>query len=546
MNRHRPNLLFIICDDLAYGDLSVHGNRVCRTPHLDGVAARGVSAQRHLSGPLCSPARAFILTGRYHYRSRVVDTYCGRSLMDPAEVTLADHLRAGGYRTGCFGKWHLGDTYRFRPEDRGFDETVWHLGGGIGQPGDHPDNFGRESYFDPVLCRNGTFEDFKGYCTDIFTREAIDFIRRNKEQPWFAYVAFNAPHGPLQVDLALAAELTARGATGDLAAFYAMVENIDTNVGRLLSAVDAEGLRDDTMVVFTSDHGPCPSVNDGGGHPRFNAGLRGRKGSVYEGGVRVPCLWMGPGLSPGNVVLEPTHAIDILPTFLALAGGLALPDSPPLDGTNILPLLAATCPRDEWPDRPLFLQWHRGNEPVPFRNAMVVTKDRKWISVSAAGPEELYDVVRDPGETHNLAEEEPEQTARLRAAYEEWFREVSGNHRFDPVLIPVAAAGLPLRLTRQDWRVSGEDGWSSQTKAKWVLAIEEAGIYQVTIHFDTAPGERGCVFLGVGDASEVMPAEPGIGDYCFTVRLAAGPVELQAGWQTLYREESPFAVSMDC
>ena len=258
-----PNLLFIICDDLAYGDLSLHGNPICRTPHLDGIAKEGVSAQRHLSGPLCSPSRACILTGRYNYRSRVVDTYCGRSIMDAEEVTLADQLRARGYQTGCFGKWHLGDTRPFRPEDRGFDETVWHLGGGIGQPGDHPGNFGRASYFDPVLCRDGKFENFEGYCTDIFTSEAIGFIRRNKVRPWFAYVAFNAPHGPLQVDPASAADLAARGATGDLPAFYAMVENIDANVGRLLAALDAEGLRDDTVVVFTSDHGPCPSVSDG-------------------------------------------------------------------------------------------------------------------------------------------------------------------------------------------------------------------------------------------------------------------------------------------
>lgn len=545
MNRPQPNLLFIICDDLAYGDLSLHGNPICRTPNLDGIARAGVSAQRHLSGPLCSPARACILTGRYHYRSRVVDTYCGRSIMDAAEVTIADHLRARGYRTGCFGKWHLGDTYPFRPEDRGFDETVWHLGGGIGQPGDHPGNFGRESYFDPVLCRDGKFENAEGYCTDIFTSEAIGFIRRNKEHPWFAYVAFNAPHGPLQVDPASAAALAARGATGDLPAFYAMVENIDANVGRLLSALDAEGLRDDTVVVFTSDHGPCPSVSDGKGAARFNAGLRGQKGSVYEGGVRVPCLWQGPGLSRGSAVTEPTHAIDILPTFLALAGKAVQPDTPPLDGRSILPLLNASCPPTAWPDRPIFLQWHRGDEPIPFRNAMVVTRDRKWISVSAAGPEELYDLTRDPGEQHDLAAAESEQTARLRAAYEKWFRDVSGNHRFDPVPIPVAAAGLPLRLTRQDWRVCGEDGWSPQTKAKWVLAVEEAGTYEVRIQFDTSPGERGCVFLRVGEVSAVMPAVAGVAGYRFTVRLAAGPAELQAGWQTLYHEGSPFAVEID-
>lgn len=545
MKRPQPNLLFIICDDLAYGDLSAHGNPICRTPYLDEMVRQGVSAQRHLSGPLCSPARACILTGRYNYRSRVVDTYCGRSIMDTAEVTIGDYLRAFGYRTGCFGKWHLGDTYPFRPEDRGFDETLWHLGGGIGQPGDHPDNLGRESYFDPVLCRNGKFEKLEGYCTDIFTSEVIGFIRSNAGHPWFAYLALNAPHGPLQVDPASASALAARGATGDLSALYAMVENIDTNVGRLLDALDETGLRDDTVVVFTSDHGPCPSVREASGRSRFNAGLRGEKGSVYEGGVRVPCLWRGPGLPSGSGVTEPTHAIDILPTFLSLAGGEVRPDSPPLDGKNILPLLDGTCPPDLWPDRPLCLQWHRGDEPVPSRNAMVVTRDRKWISVSAAGPEELYDVANDPGETHDLAASEPEQTARLRSVYEEWFRNVSGNHRFAPVPLPVAAAGLPLRLTRQDWRVLGEDGWSPQTKAIWVLAVEETGTYEVRIQFDSPPGERGAVFLRVGDLFALASAVADVSEYRFTVQLAAGRVDMQAGWQTLYHEGSPFAVEID-
>lgn len=433
MNRNPPNFLFIICDDLAYGDLSAHGNPVCRTPHLDEMADHGVSAQRHLSGPLCSPARACVLTGRYHYRSRVVDTYCGRSIMDPAEVTLADHLRAAGYRTGCFGKWHLGDTYPFRPEDRGFDETVWHLGGGIGQPGDHPGNFGRESYFDPVLCRDGKFETFEGYCTDIFTNEAMGFMRRNRGRPWFAHLALNAPHGPLQVDPSQAADLAARGATGDLPALYAMVENIDANVGRLLALLDETGQRDNTVVVFTSDHGPCPSVRNGEGRPRFNAGLRGEKGS-------------------------------------------------------------------------------------------------------------LDDIANDPGEKHDLAAAEPEQSARLRAAYENWFRDVSANHRFDPVAIPVASAGLPLRLTRQDWRVCGEDGWSPQTKAKWVLDVRQPGTYEVTIQFDTTPDEPGAVFLKIGAVSAVARWVAGKNHYSFSTPLAPGPCELRAGWQSLYHEGSPFSV----
>jgi arylsulfatase A-like enzyme len=536
--RRPPNFLLVVCDDLGWGDLSAHGNPLCRTPHLDRLAGEGTEMQRHYSGPLCSPARACLLTGRYHYRSRVVDTYCGRSLMDPDEKTLADLLRAGGYRTGLFGKWHLGDTPPFRPEDRGFDETLWHLGGGIGQPGDHPDNAGRDSYFDPVLCRDGSFVRTEGYCTDIFTDRAIEFIRHHRDRPWFACVACNAPHTPLQVDPAAAAVVGARGATGDLPAYYAMVENIDTNVGRLLAALAETGTAENTVVVFTSDHGPDPNVRDGEGRAPFAAGLRGQKGAVYEGGVRVPCLWRGPGLARGGVVEEPTHAIDLLPTFLALAG-LAPGAGPAPDGKDLRPLLGPRAEDAAWPDRALFLQWHRGDTPVARRNAAAVTRGRKWVSPSEAGPAELYDISRDAGEADDLAAAEPEEVARLRDLYDAWFRDVSAAHGFAPVAIPLRAGAAPLRLTRQDWRVLGADGWNADTKARWVLHVEDPGDYEVAIEFDRTPDDRGTVWLRAGAIRAARPAVPGQSNYRFRPSLPGGSLEIAAGWQTLFGEASP-------
>jgi arylsulfatase A-like enzyme len=537
-----PNFLLVVCDDLGFGDLSLHGNPLCRTPNLDRLAGEGVSARRHYSGPLCAPARACLLTGRYNYRSRVVDTYCGRSLMDPEEETLGGLLRAGGYRTGLFGKWHLGDTPPFRPEDRGFDETLWHLGGGIGQPGDHPDNAGRESYFDPVLCRDGAFLRTEGYCTDIFTDRAVEFIRTHRDRPWFACVAFNAPHTPLQVDAAAAFALAARGATGDLAAYYAMVENIDANVGRLLAALEETRTAEKTVVVFTSDHGPDPHVRDGAGNAPFSAGLRGQKGSVHEGGVRVPCLWRGPGLARGAKVEEPTHAIDIVPTFLTMAG--LSPDRPrPFDGKNLRLLLGGEGAA-EWPDRPLFLQWHRGDTPVARRNAAVVNRHRKWISLSEAGPEELYDVSVDPGEENNLAGAETATVERLRGLYDTWFRDVSGAHGFAPVAIPVRVAAQPLRLTRQDWRVFGADGWDAETAARWVVRVEDPGEYEVEVGFDRAPEESGSVFLRAGQAVAAQPAVPGCARYVFCLALAGGEVEIAAGWQTHFAAASPMALQL--
>lgn len=403
--------------------------------------------------------------------------------------------------------------------------------------GDHPDNYGRESYFNPMVCRNGVFKKFAGYCSDVFTEGAIDFIRSNKDVSWFAYVAFNAPHTPLQIDPGTSAACAARGATGDLPALYAMVENIDANVGRLLAVLEGEGLRKDTVVVFTSDHGPCPSVRDGEGRPRFNAGLRGEKGSVYEGGIRVPCLWSGR-LTGGGVFQEPTHAIDVAPTFLSMAG-VDIPAD--MDGVDLQPLFEG----NGLGERMLFLQWHRGDVPIPCRNATAVASRWKWVSVSEGSTGELYDVVCDPGEEHDMADTEPDVLKSLREAYLEWYRDVSGTHCYAAVVLLLESRSLPLRLTRQDWRVEGADGWDASTKAHWVLRVVEAGTYQVVVRFDTKPEERGTVVLDVGGRRYVQEAMAGCGEYVFRAEFTQGDTTLRAGWQTNFREGSPFAVVID-
>jgi arylsulfatase A-like enzyme len=544
MPTKKPNLLFIVCDDLGWGDLSIHGNEISRTPNLDRVSRNGVNARRHLSGPLCSPARAAIMTGCYSYRNRVVDTYCGRSIMDPAAVTLADLLRQGGYRTGCFGKWHLGDCAPFRPEDRGFEETLWHLGGGIGQPGDFPANYGRESYFDPVLCGNGVPIPKSGYCSDIFTNATIDFFSGGDDRPWFAYLGFNAPHTPLQVDREAAVSCASRGATGDLPALYAMVENIDANVGRLLSALEETGQLRDTLLVFTSDHGPCPGVRDGEGRPRFNSGLRGQKGSVYEGGIRVPALWHWPeGLPQGKAFDSPTHAIDVMPTFLA-AGEVPEEIWPEMDGLNLLPLMNGRKEAASSPDRTLFVQWHRGDLPVPFRNAAAATRNWKWVSISEAGSDELYDIEKDPEERRDLAAAHPEIVKQFREAYARWFSEVSSPHDFAPLRIPVGETGGAVLLTRQDWRVLGQDGWDSSTKAFWPLRIAHAGAYELSVEFETAPPERGVLAVACGEATIVAVAIPYEKLYQLKVSLNQGDAPLTARWQTTFQEGAPLYITV--
>ena len=383
-----PNVIVIITDDQGYGDLGVHGNTIIRTPNIDRFAQQSAVLERFHVCPVCSPTRASVMTGRYHLRTGAIDTYLGRSLMDPAEVTLAEMLRAKGYRTGLFGKWHLGDDYPRRPTDQGFEEAVWHRGGGIGQPADPPGN----SYFDPVLQDNGRERKFDGYCSDIFTSAAIDFVERHRDKPFFAYLAYNCPHTPLQVADELVAEYRDasfpeievrragrnRRAEPDretTARIYAMVTNIDDNVGRLLKRLDELQLAQKTIVVFMTDNGPQ--------QPRFNSGLRDTKGTTFDGGIRVPCFARWPGkFEAGRKVSYPAAHIDLVPTLLD-ACGVEPPSDVALDGVSLLDLLDGKT--DTGPERLLFFEWHRGDAAEPGRACAVRSSRYKLVQPPGQG-----------------------------------------------------------------------------------------------------------------------------------------------------------------
>lgn len=537
MTQPRPNILVIICDDLGVGDLGSAGNEIVRTPHLDRFREEGVHWAAHVSGPLCSPARACLLTGQYHYRARVTDTYCGRSMLDPEIPVLSEILQRAGYRTGCFGKWHLGDNCPYRPEDRGFDEVLVHGSGGIGQPGDAPENAGRKSYFDPVLRHNGHWERFTGFCTDIFAAAASSFIENAKSEPWFAYVAFNAPHTPLDAPPESVEACRSRGAKGDLAALYALVEGIDSAMGHLLDTLDRSGQRDNTLIFFTSDHGPCPSVTNHG-MQRFNAGLRGQKGHVYEGGVRVPAFWQWRGHWPGGQTFNTTsHVIDVAPTILDAAGIRG----PETDGVSLAAQLTGDPAADSiGSDRTVFLQWHRGDHPIRFRNAAAWGDGMKWLRVCESGPDELYDLSNDPGEIQNLANLRPDVCAILRAAYSAWFDEM-GAHGYAPLPIHLGDPREPqVALSRQDWRVEGPDGWSSETMGWWAVHVTVAGKYDFTVQFAGCPPERGTVLLEVGGMSIPMEADPERSEYLFEhIPLTTGPTRVSARFHTRFSAQSP-------
>ena len=541
----RPNILFIICDDLAWGDLACHGNPVpTHTPHLDAIHAAGTRLTRSCSGPLCTPARAGILTGRWHLRTRAFDTYCGRATLDPGEPTIPRTLAAAGYATGCFGKWHLGDNYPSRPMDMGFDESVVHLAGGIGQPGDRYENHEREgdSYFDPVVVRQGVPEKSSGYCSDVFTDECIDFIERRRDTPFFAYLAFNAPHSPLQIADQWADPYRQAGVNETHARLYGMVSNIDHNVGRVLAKLDELGQTDGTLVVFTSDHGPCGSAQNreapAGERHRWNAGLRGIKGSLYQGGVQVPSFWRWPGqISAGRDVDCLATTVDVLPTLAELCGA-DLPE-PAVDGVSLAPLLKGDTDTSEMPARTVFMQWHRGDAPVRYRNYAAITQRWKVTRGHEDGADELYDLQRDRHERADIAAAHPDVVVRLRHEYEEWFDDVGatrGARTFDAPTVHLGTAHEnPVLLTQNDWRtLEGREGWRSDSlRGYWRVYVEaDAGPFTVRVRLrQGAPPGTVVVALDEAEWKTPLPA----GDHVVEMKgldLPPGTSRLEAWLHT--------------
>ena len=477
----RPNVVIVIMDDLAYGDLACHGNPYTRTPNVDRLHGESTRLTRYLSGPVCTPARAALFTGRHPYRTRAFDTYLGRSMIDPDEVTLAKLLRDGGYATGLFGKWHLGDCYPSRPIDKGFEECLMHRGGGLCQPSD----VGRGSYFDPDLMHNGQLQRYYGYCTDIFFDEALKFIARSAGQPFFAYIGTNAPHNPLDVAEDWSEPYRDVGLNEPLARLYGMVENIDYNLGRLTQKLEDLGVAEDTIIIYTSDHGPCRSSPDECGRIRFNAGLRGSKMELYEGGIKVPFFVRWPGkIAAGRDLDRIANPIDLLPTVCS-AAAIDPPMDRTIDGMNLLPLLKGEKEVSAWPERTICMQWHRGDAAERYRNYAAIGQRYKLLRPKGDQEDELYDLDSDAAEERDISREHPEVVASMRHEYERWFDDVSST-RPDNYAAPRIIIGSkhenPTGLTRQDWRLYGEEeGWDADHPGFWLVEIAANGIYSLLI-----------------------------------------------------------------
>lgn len=409
--RRRPNVVLIMTDDQGWGDIRSHGNPIIDTPVLDGLAQDGARFDRFFVSPVCAPTRASLLTGRYHLRTGTAWVTRGLETMRADEVTITDLFKEAGYATGCFGKWHNGGYYPYHPTGRGFEEFFgfcaghWNL------------------YFDTQLDHNRRTVKTQGFITDVFTDAALSFIEENREQPFFCYIPYNAPHGPFQVPDRYFGKYKERGLDDKNACIYGMCENIDDNIGRILKRLDDLKLADDTIVVFLTDNGPNGE--------RFNGGMRGRKGSVHEGGIRVPLFIRWPGrIAPGKTVERIAAHIDLLPTLAALCN-VPLPEQLELDGVSLAPLLEDTA--IDWPDRMIFTHQSRRGD-VQLSPGSVRTQ--RYRLVTEGDDWELYDMAADPSEENDIASERPTVVKELRAAYEAWFQ--------DTTRVPIERLPIPI------------------------------------------------------------------------------------------------------
>lgn len=506
--KEHPNVIIIITDDQGYGDLGVTGNPHVKTPVIDNFAKQSIRFNNFYVSPVCAPTRASLMTGRYSLRTGVRDTYNGGAIMASNEVTLAEMLKQANYTTGIFGKWHLGDNFPSRPGDQGFDESVIHLSGGMGQVGDFTTWFkGDRSYFDPVLWHNGEREAYTGYCSDIFANKAIEFIENNHGKPFFCYLSFNAPHTPLQVPEKYYEMYQnidpASGFEGDTRPFvamsekdkedarkvYAMVTNIDDNIGRLMQKLEDLKIVKNTLVIFMTDNGPQQI--------RYVGGMRGRKGSVYRGGVRVPFYLRYPALTKGNKdVMAVAAHIDILPTLAEICK-VALPRNKKIDGKSLVPLLEGK--KKAVQDRELFFYWTR-KSPERYFNMALQHGPNKLVAHTDYNATiedfELFNIEEDPYEQNNIVAHDVVLAKDLKSKMELWYKELTQSENLlnAPRIIIGDDNENPIFLNRND--AGGERGIWDQEEVfgKWRVSVTE-GVYDLKFKFIESVEKGGKMYL---------------------------------------------------
>ena len=477
----KPNVVVILADDQGWGDLSLNGNVNLKTPNIDSLARDGVSFDRFFVCPVCSPTRAEFLTGRYHPRSGVHGVSTGNERMNLDEKTVADAFVAGGYATGAFGKWHNGMQYPYHPNGRGFQEFYGFCSGHWG------------NYFSPMLEHNGRIVKGKGYLTDDLTDKAMEFMETSAKasKPFFAYLPYNIPHSPMQVpdkfwkkfdgkELQMRNRDPKKENLGHTLPALAMCENIDWNVGRILKKLKKMNLANDTIVIYFSDNGPNGW--------RWNDGMKGKKASTDEGGVRSPLMVRWPGTIEAGVKVDRiAGAIDLLPTLVELTD-ISRAGDKPLDGKSLVPLLTSAA--GNWPDRMIFSHW----------GGRVSVRTQRF---RLGNNSELYDMINDPGQRQDVSQKHPLVAKKLKRAVENFKQTVLKGHRDGqrPFIV-----GHPdyryTQLPARDGRANGKIKRSSRhpncsfytewTDVNdyifWDVEVAAAGDYKVEVYY-TCPAD---------------------------------------------------------
>ncbi|QDT43327.1 Arylsulfatase [Gimesia alba] len=542
--QRQPNIILVMTDDQGYWDTGISGNKLIETPTIDRMAAEGVTFTRFYANMVCAPTRAGLMTGRHYLRTGLYNTRFGGDTLGQDETTIAQVLQSAGYKTGLFGKWHLGRYAQYQPHRRGFDHFFGHYHGHI------------ERYTNPdQVVVNGQPVETRGYVTDLFTNAAIDFITEYKNKPFFCYIAYNAPHSPFLLDTShfgqpegdkLIEKYLAKGLPLREARIYAMVERIDQNLNRLLQSVKQLGLEDETVVIFTSDNGGVSRA--------FKAGLKGGKASAYEGGTRVPFVVRWPGHFPAGKKTDAMVAqTDLFPTFCQLAG-VPVPQGIKLDGKSILPLMEQGTGKS--PHEYLYHTWDRYT-PNPWHRWSIHGERFKLVGHDPQGKQgqqepagKLYDLQADPGETKDVSRQYPEVASRLRNEFLRWFDDVTEGQVYQPAAIPVGDSEEPVVELQPSWAIlKGEgleysfdgydwdtiDGWKSNAgTASWQLDVLKPGRYAVELSYgyrDASPA-AGSLEILVGKTKLNCELPMSTSRNVF-LKQTVGTLELKAGQQTL-------------
>lgn len=525
--KSQPNVIVVITDDQGYGDLGFTGNKAINTPNLDKLRTESLLLDNFHVDPTCAPTRSALMTGRYSNRVGVWHTIQGRSMLRKRETTMADIFGDNGYATGIFGKWHLGDVYPYRPGDRGFQHVVYHGAGGVGQA---PDYWGND-YFDDTYIVNGKHKQFEGFCTDVWFDEGIKFIKDNKDKPFFAYISTNAPHGPLNTPEEYWKPYDGKPGVAD-PRFYGMITNIDDNMKKLVDFLDAEGLAENTILVYMTDNGTAYGHKNGG----YMGGMRGSKNSEYEGGHRVPMLirWPNGKIQGGSSIDTLTAHMDFLPTMIDVCE-LKAPKIE-FDGQSLTPLIYEDG--KGWPDRTLIVESQRVVDPIKWRKSAVMTD--RWRLING---EELFDVKADPEQQKDIAKQHPEVVEQLRGSYDSFWADVSREHNLTTYMAIGSDDSPVVTLSSHDWLLKSYPAWNQNqvaagkqaVESHWAIEVERDGEYEISLRRWPVEADKpindgtyGKAFsfkkaqLRIADVDETMDIPAGAKEVTFKVKLKKG------------------------